>query len=65
MKVTYKLVTNSPCYEVNCDGVTVEVVFFATAKMRKDYPNLAARMNKDEARIYAAERAKFYAAKHA
>jgi hypothetical protein len=58
MKVKTQIIGNG--YEVASGGTVLEWIAFATAKMRKDNPTLAPRLNKDEARIYAKQRAEFY-----
>jgi hypothetical protein len=58
MKVKTQVSENS--YIVLCSGIVVEIIAFATAKMVKDNPTLAPRLNKDEARIYAKQRAEYY-----
>jgi hypothetical protein len=62
MKVVVKLYKFSNAYYVeSADGYTsIEVIKYATAKDRKLYPEYAPRLNKDEARIYAKQRADFY-----
>lgn len=61
--VVRKYRPNEAYYVLQYDSgvlTTLEAVFYATAGMLKDSPQYASRLNMDEARIYANQRAEFY-----